>query len=298
MIWVFFVIIATLFWAFSNIFDKVLRIRYLKNSLALTAGFGLYSMTFTFGIFLFVGIPIIPFWSFIASLFAGISITFVVIPYIKALSIEEASRVVPLWNLSPVFTLILAVIFLNEILVPLSYLAFIFLLFGGVLISTRKIGSAFHLSPAVGFMLISSIMVSISDVLLKFAYSGNPFWPTFLIFYFGISIGSVSLFLFKNVRRNFSGSYSKYKNIFLLVLFFSVLSGVLGHAFFSRAISLGPITLVSVFGSFQSLFVLIIATFLSIKYPFFIKEAIDAKTISIKLVAIVLMAIGVFLLSI
>ena len=81
------------------------------------------------------------------------------------------------------------------------------------------------------------------------------------------------------------------------MLFLSVTIGFLGQIFNSNALLLGPVTLVTVFISFQSLFVLIIATLLSIKYPLFIKEAIDVKTLSIKLIAIALMAVGLYLLA-
>lgn len=297
MLWVFLALIAAFFWAWANILDKVLRTKYLKDSIALTASFGIYSIIFSFILFLFIGMPSIPFWNFSAALIAGVIIIFIVILYIKALSIEETSRVIPLWHLSPLFTLILAVIFLNEILTMLRYTAFVFILLGGILISTRKIGSAFHISPAVYFMLLSSFLVAISDVLLKFAYSAEIFWQTFMVFYFGVSLGSLSLFFVPNVRKEFSESLLSHKKVFLIVLFLSVLTGFGGQILYNRAILLGPITLVSVFISFQSLFVLLIAIFLSFKFPLFIKESIDIKTIGIKLVAIALMGLGLFLLA-
>ena len=69
------------------------------------------------------------------------------------------------------------------------------------------------------------------------------------------------------------------------------------NEFCCSAVLQGPITLVSVFVSFQSLFVLLLATFLSSKFPRLIKEAIDMKTIGMKLAAIGLMAFGLYLLS-
>ena len=297
MLWIFLALIATFSWAWANILDKILRTKYLKDSIALTASFGVYSIIFSFILFLFIGIPAIPFWNLAAALIAGFFLIYGVIPYVKALSIEEASRVVPLWHLSPIFTLILAVIFLNEILTAVRYIAFTLILLGGVLISTRRIGAMFHISPAVYLMFLSSFLVSVSDVLLKFAYSTQIFWQTFLVFDFGIGLGSISLFIIKNSRKNFSKAVLSYKKVFLLLLFFSVLTGFIGHIFYNNAILLGPVTLVSVFVSFQSLFVLLIATFLSAKFPLFLKEAIDIKTIGIKLIAIAFMALGLFLLA-
>ncbi|MBI4010026.1 MAG: DMT family transporter [Candidatus Aenigmarchaeota archaeon] len=296
MSWIFLAIIATFFWASSNIIDKILRTKYLKSSIALTASFGIFGTIFSTILFLFIGIPSIPFQNSIAAFSAGIALCYAIIPYLKALSLEEASRVIPLWHLSPIFTLILAVIFLNEILTLLHYSAFTVILFGGILISTRQIRGVFHLSPAVALMLFSSFLVSVTDVLMKFALSTGVFWETFFIFYLGISLSQLSLFAFPSVRKHFSKAFSRKQN-FILILFLSGLMGFIGYTLFNNALLSGPVTLVSVFVSFQSLFVLLLAAFLSSKYPLIIKETIDAKTIGIKLIAIGLMAFGLFLLS-
>ncbi|MFH1182474.1 MAG: hypothetical protein V1702_05940, partial [Candidatus Woesearchaeota archaeon] len=83
---------------------------------------------------------------------------------------------------------------------------------------------------------------------------------------------------------------------FLSLLFIDGLFTFSARFLYNAAIPLAPITLLSVLGSFQSVFVLAIATFLSIKFPMFLKEAIDPKTIGLKVVAIALMAAGLYLL--
>ena len=295
MSWVLLAIVATFFWASSNILDKILRTKYLKSSIALTASFGIFGLIFSFILFLVIGIPAIPIQHLIAAFVAGILVPYAVIPYIKALSLEEASRVIPLWHLSPIFTLILAAVFLNEILTPLHYIAFATILSGGILVSIKRMGNVFHLSPAVAFMLLSSLLFAIYDVLLKFAYSTGIFWETFLVVYASITLSSFSLFFLPNVKKNVLRVISR--RIFIFLIFLSSLLGLVAGIFWNNAILQGPITLISSFVSFQSLFVLFLATFLSLKFPLFIKEAIDLKTIGMKLIAIGLMAFGLFLLS-
>lgn len=175
MPWIFLAIVATFFWACTNIFDKVLRTKFLKSSIALTASFGIFGIVFNSILFSIVGIPSIPLQHLIAAFTAGVLVTYLIIPYLKALSLEEASRVIPLWHISAIFTLILAVIFLNEILTPLRYVAFALILSGGILISTRRIGTVFHLSPAAALMLLSSFLVGIEEVLMKFVLSTGIF---------------------------------------------------------------------------------------------------------------------------
>jgi hypothetical protein len=83
----------------------------------------------------------------------------------------------------------------------------------------------------------------------------------------------------------------------MILLFFAVLTAILGDFLNGNAYLTGPVSLITVFTAFEGVFVLAIATFLSVKFPMFIKEAIDRKTIATKLVAIALMALGLFLVS-
>jgi len=298
MLWVFLALMATFVWAWVNMIDKVLVTKFLKSPIALSASFGIFSFPLGLILLSFIGIPSVPTVYFVAAVLSGSFILYGVIFYLKSLSVEETSRVVPLWHLSPIFVLILAVIFLDEILLPLKYVAFASILLGGFLISTRRIKKVFRISPALRYMLLSSILVAIADVLLKFAHTIDMFWQVFLVFYFGVSLSSLSLFFLKNARMDFFRTYTASRNRFMPLLFLSMFLGSLGILSWNGAVLLGPITLISVFVGFQSLFVLLIATFLSKKFPLFIKEAIDAKTIGIKLAAIALMIFGLILLAI
>jgi len=297
MLWVIFALIGSLLWAVANIFDKVLRTKYLDSSLALTASFGIPGLIISFVFFVIIGVPNIPLLLISYSFAAGILLPVIIFFYIKALALEEASRVVPLWNIAPLLTLIIATLFLDEILTPFSYMAFALILVGGFLVSTRKIGNVLHLSPALAYMFISSLFVAVVDVLLKYIFTAENFWQIFLVLYFGISISSSSIFLLPKVRKNFKNAFKMHRLGLPLLISISTIFGFLGHIFYNRAILLGPVSLVSVFVGFQSLFVLILATILSIKMPMFIKEVIDFRTLGTKLVAISLMMIGLYFLG-
>ncbi len=299
MTWVIFALAGTFLWAWGNIFDKVLRTKHLKDSIALTASFGVVSLVIGAVLFAFIGVPSIPLPNLVAAFLGGALITYALIPYLKALSLEETSRVIPMWHFAPVFTLILAVIFLGEILKPLSYAAFALILVGGFLISVRRVGEVFHLSPAVMFMLLSSLFFAASDVLLKFAYATGIFWGTFFVSFIGGVLSQLSFFILPSVRKSFSKALisKPQRQGFVLLVLLSTLAGFFGGVLWNRAILLGPVTLVSVFISFHSMFVLLLATVFSVKFPLFIKEAIDARTVGLKVAAIGLMAFGLLLLS-
>ncbi len=290
-------LLASLIWAFANNTDKILRTKFVRSSLGLACSFCFISFPLSFSAFLILGFPKTPIIYSIAAFFAGVFLLLCLLCYLKALSMEEASRVVPLWHLTPIFTLILAVIFLGEVLKPLHYLAFFAILVGGFLISVKKIQSVFSLSPALLIMVLSSFFAAISDVLLKFAHEANSVWQIFALFYFASSLTSAFLFLSKKNRDHAFNSWKKHRITLGLIASFSVIMGFIGYLLWNFAVLEGPISILTVFVGFQSLFVLIVATILSYFFPKYIKEEIDMKTIGMKLLAIALMLVGLALLS-
>ena len=84
MLWVFLAIVGTFFWACGNILDKILRTKYLKYSIALTASFGIFGLVFSAILLFFVGLPSLPIQNFIAAFIAGVFVTYVIVFYIKA----------------------------------------------------------------------------------------------------------------------------------------------------------------------------------------------------------------------
>src|SRR3989338_3568692 len=285
MLWVLLALISFFMFAVSNIIDKILITKFLRSSLALTASFGLFGIVFSIILFISVGIPSIPFVYLIAALLSGFFLVSSIIFYVKSMSMEEASRVIPLWHLTALFTLILAVIFLDEVLTPLKYAAFASILVGGFIISAKHVRKTFRLSPALAFMLLSSFLLAISDILLKFAHNAGMLWQIFFAFYLGANLSQLSLFILPSIRKNALKAFSKHRHNFVVILFLSAAFGFFAQLLLNNAILLGPITLIASFVSFQSLFVLMLATFLSIKFPLLLKEAISFKTIRVKLAA-------------
>jgi len=297
MLWVFFGLSSMFLWAIANIFDKRLRSHYLHNSFALTAAFGLGTFALTLILFSLKGVTSMPTYVAMAAIGGGVLTTAGVLLYIKALSLEEASRVVPLFHLEPLIILVLAVIFLSEVLSLQKYIAFALILLGGFLISIRRLGSTFHISPAVGVIVVSSVLFAVAAVVLKYAYSNQNFWNVFILFGFGLSITQLSIFILKSARSAFIKTLQKSPRPFLALLTISVIFGYSGSMMFGKALATGPVTIISVFIGFQSLFVLLIATLLTLKHPTFIKETITPKIFVTKLFAIALMIGGLFLLQ-
>jgi uncharacterized membrane protein len=198
--WLIFALLVPVFSGLLNVIEKILRTNYIKDSLVLSMAWGL-------SVFLmllatpFFDIKLLPFFSMLAALGAGVLYLLALIPFYYALSFEEVSRVAPLWQLSSVFVLFGAVLVLEENLRPVQYAAFIFIFLGGFLLSIKRTKRFFKITPAASFVILSGIFVAISHLLLKFGVQSNDaFSMTFWIFT-GHLGASLLLFLNSSVRK-------------------------------------------------------------------------------------------------
>jgi len=82
----------------------------------------------------------------------------------------------------------------------------------------------------------------------------------------------------------------------LLVLSVAIISFV-GLGLRNLAVSQSSATLVTSLGGFQSLFVLLFAIAISFKFPDILKEELKGRIIGFKIIAIILLAIGIYFIS-
>lgn len=298
MNWIIYTIGAFIFWAGSNIVGKVVITKIINKPISY-----LIFINIIIGILAILTIPFVNFGIpsvFILSLcfLSGLVFTISVIPYLVAIKHDEISRVVPLWQFIPIFTLILASIFLGEKPSTNSYIAFILLVAGGFLISIKDVKNTFTIRPSFWLMFLSSFLFATEDVIAKYIFSNTSYWQGFIwIRVFSLFI--VLLFLlFAHYRNDFFKFVKTIKAKSFLVVFGGEALDYLGMIFYYIAVSLGPISLVSAMHGLQPLFVLLFAIILSLWFPRILKEELRARTIVLKVFAMILMAIGLWFLYI
>lgn len=292
MAWIIYAILATLVWAIGIIFDKLLRTKYVDNSYVLTIFFGIFNFLPLIFIIPFINITIPVFRDLIILLLIGATVTLALIPYAKSLSLDEASRVVPLWQMSSIFVLLMAFLFLKEKLTINSYTGFFLLLIGGFLISIKKIKGLFRISLVFWLMLLSSFIFAVGQILIKFIYSSQDYWNVIFWIQTGYLISSLFLLSKKSIRISFLSTLSKINKVSFMFLLGTALSGFFGRLLFYFAIMLGSVSIVSVIGGLEGFFVFIYALFLSIWFPKILKEELGKSTILIKIIAMFLMFSG------
>jgi len=214
--------------------------------------------------------------------------------YFKAVKIEEISRIIPFFYLSPLFILILASIFLGEIFAPIKYLGIFFLVIGVFLISLKKI-TKISFGKAFWLMILSSFSLAINQVITKYLLGFADFWTIFSWTRIGTIVALIPVYFvcFPDLLSTVKEHGKKVISIISL----NESLNVVGVIFITVAASIGYITLVNFLSSIQALFVLIFAVFLSIFYPKILKEEVGKSTVLLKLIAIILMFVGAILVS-
>src|SRR3989344_1858810 len=139
MDWVIFSLLSRSLYAADNIVDKVLIGKHLKDPVVLTLLYGIFPLFLSIGIILLNGLKLIGLEPTALVIFAGAIQVPAIFAFYQAVAREEISRVIPLFQFTPLFALILSFLFLGEVLTTTYYFAFVLILLAGFLIYLQKI---------------------------------------------------------------------------------------------------------------------------------------------------------------
>lgn len=298
MRWLLFALFALFAFAISSLIDGLSIKKYIKNpkiylfySVFLQGVIGIF-------IFFFKEINFYGYFFLLISLVTGFFYVYGLIPYMKSLEFEEVSRIVPLFNLGPVFVLIFSLLVLDLKLSLFQYIGFFFLVTGSFLISLKKVSGFIKISKGFWYMMLTNLLLTGFFIGTDYLFKNYDYWSSFFFIQFGVLFSAMSLLVFKNYgqagikRFNYIGNTAK-----MLVLFAAVISFI-GIGVRNVAIRLSSATLVTSLGGFQSLFVFGITLFLSIKLPYILKEETNKEIILLKTISILLLIAGIYFVSI
>jgi len=295
--WLYLALLASSIWALSNILDKIIISKRFFTPFLFLVAVGFIGGTIG-GIFLtlqggqaFLLPRAVVFGSIVAGIiyFVGVSL------YFKALLTEEVSRVIPMFFLTPVIVLVIATTFLGEILKLREYAGISMLVGGAILISLRK-GLRPKISKALWIMLMAGFFFALSEVYTKYLLQFTDYWNIFALTRMGTLIGAI--FLLVMFRSTFMEGWKRVKkksSVYLVGLSESL--NLLGIFFFTVALSSGKVSLVSALHGTQPFFTLFFAILLSVITPEILKEEYGVGTLLLKIVSIILITGGTFLLT-
>lgn len=294
-IWILFSILATLIWAIGSIIDKFVFTRWVVKPIILVVIMGIFGLLASLIIYLTQGFAELSNTNILIAILAGIFYVLAYLFYFKAVKIEEISRVIPLCFLTNFFILFFAYIFLGEILTSQKYLGVFFLVIGAMLISQKdKISFAFN--KAFWLMVLSSGAIAAGIIITKYLLDFADFWT---VFSYTKGIGMM-IALLPIIYLNFGdlvGEIKKNGKKAIGMMSTSEILNVFASLSITIAISAGSVTLVNALSSIQPFIVLIFALIISIFYPTIFKEDLKKANIFIKVIATILMFIGVILIT-
>lgn len=301
MSWIFLAILARLVWSFTNISEKYFVDKRFKNPYFYVAVSFLFGFLFTPFFIYFLVIDIYSFKILFYLFLAAIGFLSGSFFYIRALQKEEVSRINMMWSLVPLYSLFLAWFFIEEKLNSYQLFSLSLLVFGTILASIH-FGSfkKFKFSSAFGLMSVACLLFSLHDVIFRYLTKDDiiSFFPSFIAVSFFCALLASGIFLFKSFQqKSIYDSKNFIKSNLLWLVFGVTIFSKVGSFLANWAISLGPVSLVNAMEGFQMIMVFLIAILLSIFAPGIIKEELDKKNLLLKLIALVIMVLGIVVLN-
>ena len=311
MLWIIVALSSYLLLAVANVIDKFLVDNVLKNSKA----YAFVACILGLVVFLvspwFLNWPGI--WIFLFNIANGFVFAIALWFLYEALIRGEASRILVLvGGLTPIFSLIFSIIFFNEKFSSNQWIGLTIILIGIFIIAFLPKNRSW-LSRVLGKMrinlknyqgglyvaVISAFFYSLYFIGTKVAYVNQDFISAFIWTRLGAAI-FVIFFLFSLKNRlaikKLLNKKEPNKNKYLVV--FNQVIGSSGFLLQNYAIFLGSVVLVNALQGTQYAFILIISTVLAILRPKLLKESFSSRIITQKTIAVLLIAIGLYFLTI
>ena len=212
------------------------------------------------------------------------------------MSLEEASRVVPLWSLSSVMTLVIAFFFLGERLGFYDFAGFVLVVAGAFLVSARNIAGVFRPGRVFFLMSVTCFLTAVSIVITKWLYGFASFWEVEFLLGLGVAVSALVTLVVSGRSVVFVRDISRFRGVFFLLLLreLVVVCGLLAFGF---ALMLGSASLTTALSELAGFFTFVFAVFLSFRLPGLFVEPVDKKTLLTKALAIAIIVAGVFAIS-
>lgn len=295
--WVILAIVAYLFNAVNGVVDKFMLTKTVSKPIVYAFYTGITSLAMV--VLIPFGVKLLSPMGFLIAFVGGGAFAAALFFLYTAIQATSVSRVLPIeGGFIPMFTLILAYFILGERLTDFQYLAFVFLVFGAVLISFRReeVGGEFK-PQALASSLLAAVFFSVSFVLTKFIYNEVGFFSGLVWTRLGMGLLALSFLVSKQNRLSIFHTGKTVSNNSKLLFYASKITGGIGGLMENYAIAIGSVTLVKAMQGTQYVFLLLLTSFLTIYFPKILKERITLGILFQKLIAIGFITIGLILLT-
>lgn len=295
MPWYVFAAITPVFYSVGIFIGKFLVDKKIRNPLTITALSGLLSGVIGIAIGFVIGFKSIGLLQTILILLGGLLLNWYLIPYFAALKIDDASRIVPLYQFVPVFTLIISTIFFKETLTIKQIFGMGLIIYAGILLSVEKLNWRF-LKPRKSFwyMIISCLMYGMVGLLFRFVSKNAPYLTIFSYEYIGVGLGGFLLLCIPSVRHDFKKDIPIFRS-FAGLLVADKGTDLIAQMAENYAVTLVAVPLVNIVGGIEPLIIFVFGLLLTRFFPHLIKENVKKEVLFQKIFSIIIIFVGLYL---
>lgn len=244
----------------------------------------------------FVGFSLID--NYLLAFLTGLTFLLSIIVLYEGLERFEVSRIIPaLGGFLPVFTFLLTYLIIGQQEFPgwHKFISFILLILGSVLISLEK---SFHLSlKSMLVAALAAFLLSLYFVLSKIIFSTTGFWTAFIWIRIGVFFFALFLLFSKDVRRELFSKKKTFTKKTGIVFLLNQAVGAGALILQNWAIALASVLYVSFVSALQGV-QYVFLFFLTLIFPKILKEKSTKRIIIQKILAILLIGLGLGILTI
>jgi drug/metabolite transporter (DMT)-like permease len=294
MLWFILSILSAMFSASDDIIDKFLLSKHKLEPTSYLL-LGMLIELPIIPLLFYISYPPLTFYALILGLALAVLDSAALILYNRAMSLEEASRAIPLTYLTALFILPLAYFFFNEIFTFQKYVGILAIVSGAVLISYK--GDRGKVSAFVILLLLSSsVLWAFYGIIAKYAFNYFDELSLLAWCYAGYLPVGALLLMVPSARKKFVFRVKKIKK-YLKPLVLSSAVDFLAFISYLIALAIGPVSLITALLSTEPFFVLMYTTLFTFFAKHVVKEKVTKLTLFIKIVAICLIFTGVLLIG-
>ncbi|MDO8463486.1 MAG: EamA family transporter [bacterium] len=228
---------------------------------------------------------------------AGATFVIALLCFFGALKRGEASRIVPyVGGTIPIWTFVLAYLFLGERLAAPALFAFIVLVAGSALITREGGRGGERKRHAYTMASLSAIAFAVTAVLMKAVFTEQSFLAGFAWTRVGATIAALAILLHAPSRRAIVQPAARPRGSTAGLFIAGQGAGALGFFALQYAISVASPTIINALQGVQYAFLFLFAVFFGGRFPQ-LRERLNRRIISGKIISMVLIAIGLALLA-
>ena len=230
-----------------------------------------------------------------SGIFFGLSLIFL----IKAMDLEEISRVEPIYLIHTIIVPVFGVFTLNESLRLIQYLGIILVFISSIFATIKWEGKFLPINKnAIFSLVVAGIFFAIASVILKQSIDGSNFSTTQVL-----SIRALGIFIAAGLpminSKNISdlSKFFKHKQRVLILFGAETLGPLLSMYIVVIALTKLDVSIVNSFNGARPIFVVALSAFIAAIIGKKVKENLDIQNIFIKIFSAILAGAGIILLA-